>query len=57
MPGLIVLLDAEIQELTALGQDGGTPADVKPILASAASADPQVEALVNQFWPPAPADG
>jgi hypothetical protein len=56
MPGLVVLLDAEIQQLTALSEDSGTPADVKPILTSAASADRQIEALVNQFWPPAAAE-
>jgi hypothetical protein len=57
MPGLTVLLDDEIQQMTAASQDSSTPADVKTILTSAISADKQIEALVNQFWPPAPAAG
>jgi hypothetical protein len=55
MPGLIVLLDDELQQMQAASDDAGTPADVKAALTSAVAADKQVEALVNQFWPPAPA--
>ena len=54
MPGLTVLLDDELQQMKAASQDANTPADVKPILTSAIAADTQIEALVNQFWPPAP---
>ena len=57
MPGLTVLLDDELQQMTAASQDANTPADVKTMLTSAIAADKQVEALVNQIWPPAPAEG
>src|SRR3954465_10348206 len=56
MPGLIVPLDGEIQQMPAASQDANTPADVKSMLTAAISADNQIEALVNQLWPPAPAD-
>ena len=55
MPGLVVLIDDELQQMKAASQDSSTPADVKTMLTSAISADNQIEALVNQFWPPAPA--
>jgi hypothetical protein len=32
------------------------PSDAKAILTSAIAADKQIENLVNQYWPPAPAD-
>ena len=32
-----------------------TPSDAKAILTSAVAADKQIETLVNQWWPPAPA--
>ena len=57
MPGLTVLIDDELQQMTAASQDANTPADVKTMLTSAIAADKQVEALVNQIWPPAPAEG
>jgi hypothetical protein len=57
MPGLTVLLDDEIQQMTAAKADSGTPAAVKDMLTSAITADQQIEALVNQFWPPVPAAG
>jgi hypothetical protein len=57
MPGLTVLLDDELQQMKSASQDADTPADVKAILTSAIAADTQIEALVNQFWPPAPAEG
>jgi hypothetical protein len=57
MPGLVVLIDDEIQQMQAAAADSATPAAVKDALTSAISADQQIESLVNQFWPPAPAEG
>jgi hypothetical protein len=56
MPGLTVLLDAELQQIQAAAADTSVPSDAKAILTSAISADKQIENLVNQYWPPAPAD-
>jgi hypothetical protein len=55
MPGLTVLLDDELQQMQAAADDSSIPADSKAILTSAIAADKQIEALVNQYWPPAPA--
>ena len=55
MPGLTVLLDDELQQLQAMAADSTVPADSKAILTSAVAADKQIETLVNQWWPPAPA--
>jgi hypothetical protein len=52
MPGLTVLLDDELQQMQAAADDSSVPADSKAILTSAIAADKQVEALVNQYWPP-----
>jgi hypothetical protein len=57
MPGLIVLLDAELQQMQAAAADASVPSDSKAILTSAIAADKQIESLVNQYWPPAPAEG
>jgi hypothetical protein len=56
MPGLTVLLDAELQQMQAAAADASVPSDAKAILTSAIAADKQIENLVNQDWPPAPAD-
>jgi hypothetical protein len=56
MPGLTVLLDDELQQMQAAADDSSVPADAKAILTSAIAADKQIETLVNQYWPPAPAD-
>jgi hypothetical protein len=56
MPGLTVLLDDELQQMQAAAADTSIPADSKAILTSAIAADQQIETLVNQYWPPAPAD-
>jgi hypothetical protein len=56
MPGLTVLLDAELQQMQAAAADTSVPSDAKAILTSAIAADKQIETLVNQYWPPAPAD-
>jgi hypothetical protein len=57
MPGLTVLLDDELQQMQAAADDTSVPADSKTILTDAIAADKQIEALVNQYWPPAPAEG
>jgi hypothetical protein len=56
MPGLIVLIDDELQMMNAASADPSVPAEAKAILTGAIAADTQVETLVNQFWPPVPAD-
>jgi len=55
MPGLIVLLDDELQQMQAAAADPSIPSDSKAILTNAIAADQQIESLVNQLWPPAPA--
>jgi hypothetical protein len=57
MPGLTVLLDDELQQMQAAAADNSVPADAKAILTSAIAADQQIESLVNQYWPPAAAEG
>jgi hypothetical protein len=53
MPGLTVLLDDEMQQMTAASADPSVPAESKAMLATAIAADTQIETLVNQTWPPA----
>jgi hypothetical protein len=53
MPGLIVLLDDEIQQMTATKAQ--VPAASRPSLTAAIAADQKIETLVNTTWPPAPA--
>jgi len=55
MPGLIVLVDDELQQMQAAAADASIPSDSKAILTKAIAADQQIESLVNQYWPPAPA--
>jgi hypothetical protein len=55
MPGLVALLDDELQQMQAAADDASMPAESKAVLTSAIAADKQIEGLVNQFWPPAPA--
>jgi hypothetical protein len=57
MPGVTVLLDDEMQQMTATQQDTTVPAASGAVLASALAADQQIEAQINLLWPPAPADG
>jgi hypothetical protein len=57
MPSLTVLLDAELQQMQAAAADNSVPSDSKAILTKAIAADQQIESLVNQYWPPAPAEG
>jgi hypothetical protein len=56
MPGLTILLDDELQQMQAAAADNSVPSDSKAILTKAIAADQQIESLVNQYWPPAPAD-
>jgi hypothetical protein len=56
MPGLIVLLDDELQQMQAMAQDSSVPSASQAIVTKAIAADQQIENLVNQFWPPVPAD-
>jgi hypothetical protein len=55
MPGLIVLIDAELQQMQAMAQDGSVPAASQAALTKAIAADKQIEARVNLWWPPLPA--
>lgn len=57
MPGLTVLLDAELQQMKAMQDDTSVPAASRAALNKAIAADTQIEALVNQFWPPVVGDG
>jgi hypothetical protein len=52
MPGLVVLLDAELQQMQATAQDSSVPAASRAALTKAIAADQQIESLVNQWWPP-----
>jgi hypothetical protein len=54
MPGLIVLIDAELQQLQAMAQDTTVPQASRDALAKAITADKQIEDKVNQWWPPLP---
>jgi hypothetical protein len=56
MPGLIVLIDAELQQMQAMAQDTSVPAASQAALTKAIAADKQIEARVNLWWPPLPAD-
>jgi hypothetical protein len=53
MPGLTTLIDDELQQMKAAAADPSVPAASQAILTNAVAADTQVEALVNQYWPPA----
>jgi hypothetical protein len=55
MPGLIVLIDAELQQMQAMAQDTSVPAASQAALTKAIAADKQIEARVNLWWPPLPA--
>jgi hypothetical protein len=56
MPGLTVLLDDEMQQMTATQQDTTVPAASSAVLANALAADQQIEAQVNLWWPPVVGD-
>lgn len=57
MPGLIVLIDAELQQMQAMGDDTTVPAASRAALTKAIAADNQIKTLVNQWWPPVVGDG
>src|SRR5919106_4038373 len=57
MPGLIVLLDAELQQMEATADDTSVPQASRDALTNAIAADKQIENLVNQYWPPVVGDG
>ena len=56
MPGLIVLLDAEQQQMRATAQDTSVPSASRAALTTAIAADQKIEDRVNLWWPPLPAD-
>jgi hypothetical protein len=53
MPGLVVLLDDEMQQMRATSEDTSVPAASKNVLTNALAADQQIETRVNTIWPPA----
>lgn len=57
MPGLIVLIDAELQQMQATADDTTVPAASRAALTKVIAADKQIENLVNQWWPPVVGDG
>jgi hypothetical protein len=57
MPGLIVLLDAELQQMDATAQDTSVPAASRDALTKAIAADKQIKDQVNAWWPPVVGDG
>ena len=56
MPGLIVLLDAELQQMQAMAEDTSVPEASRAALTKVIAADKQIENLVNQWWPPVVGD-
>jgi hypothetical protein len=56
MPGLIALIDDELQQMQAAAADSAVPSDAKAVLTSAIAADQQIETVVNTYWPPAGAE-
>jgi hypothetical protein len=57
MPGLVVLLDDEIQQMRATIQDTTVPAASRAVLTNALAADQTIEQRVNTLWPPAADEG
>ena len=57
MPGLNVLIDAELQQMQATAADTSVPQASRDALTKAIAADKQIENLVNQYWPPVVGDG
>ena len=53
MPGVVVLLDDEMQQMRATSQDTSVPVASKNVLTNALAADQQIETRVNTLWPPA----
>jgi hypothetical protein len=59
MPGLTVLLDAEMQQMQLAARDRSLPTASRATLTRSIAADRRLEGQVNTWWPPAPpgADG
>jgi hypothetical protein len=57
MPGVIVLVDAELQQMQATADDTSVPSASRAALTKVIAADQQIENLVNQWWPPVVGDG
>jgi hypothetical protein len=57
MPGLIVLIDAELQQMQGTAADTSVPSASRAALTKVIAADKQIENLVNQWWPPVVGDG
>ena len=57
MPGLIPLIDDELQQVNGTLADPTLRAGTRHILQDALAQDTKAESTVNQFWPPLPADG
>jgi hypothetical protein len=56
MPGVSVLVGDELQQMQGLQADAGTPAASKTVLSNAIAADFQINAQLNLWWPPVPAE-
>ena len=52
MPGLLVLLDAEAEQMQAMAADSTVPQASRDVLNNPLAADKQIGDLVNQYWPP-----
>jgi hypothetical protein len=56
MPGVIVLISAEMQQMQATRDDTSVPAASRAALSNIIAADFQIAFLVNQWWPPVVGD-
>ncbi len=56
MPGLVVLIDDELQQLRAETGDASLPAAAQAAIRDAIRTDRQIENDINTFWPPAAED-
>jgi hypothetical protein len=56
MPGVSLLIGDELQQMQGLQQDAGTPAASKTVLSNAIAANFQINAQLNLWWPPVPAE-
>ncbi|MDX6716424.1 MAG: hypothetical protein QOH30_2982 [Baekduia sp.] len=57
MPGLIPLIDDELQQVNGTLADTTVGAGARRVVQDALAQDTKAEAAVNQFWPPLPAAG
>jgi hypothetical protein len=56
MPGVNVLIDAELQQMQATAADTSVPQASRDALTKVVAADRQIENLVNTYWPPVVGD-